>query len=126
MGCFGDYGAVEFYVILHAGMFKNMLPTEVFRMNGKLRASAREDPKACQLMTVRGIGSVISTALLAKQAEPERFANARQFAAYFGSVPDQHSSGQKVRLGKMSKRGDAYPEEAGGCKCSAGRSRHLC
>ena len=35
-------------------------------------------------------------------------ASARQFAAYFGSVPDQHSSGQKVRLGKMSKRGDAY------------------
>jgi transposase len=59
-------------------------------------------------MTVRGIGPITATALLAKQVEPERFANARQFAAYFGIVPDQHSSGQKVRLGKMTKRGDAY------------------
>ena len=84
------------------------LSMRIEAMNGKLRVSAREDPKARQLMTVRGIGPVISTALLAKQTEPERFANARQFAAYFGSVPDQHSSGQKVRLGKMSKRGDAY------------------
>ena len=48
------------------------------------------------------------TAMLAKQTEPERFANARQFAAYFGTVPDQHSSGATVRLGKMSKRGDGY------------------
>ncbi|MGP4959105.1 transposase, partial [Pseudomonas helleri] len=43
-----------------------------------------------------------------KQTEPERFANARQFAAYFGLVPKQNSSGEKVRLGKMSKHGDAY------------------
>ncbi|MCL2021317.1 MAG: transposase, partial [Betaproteobacteria bacterium] len=51
---------------------------------------------------------IIATAVIAKQTEPERFANARQFAAYFGTVPDQHSSGSKMRLGRMSKRGDAY------------------
>jgi transposase len=77
-------------------------------MDDRLKAHARQEPKARQLMTVRGIGPIISTALLAKQTEPERFANARQFAAYFGPVPEQHSSGQKVRTGKMSKRGDAY------------------
>ena len=59
-------------------------------------------------MTVRGVGPIIATALLAKQTEPERFANARLYAAYFGMVPDQHSSGEKIRLGKMSKRGDGY------------------
>ena len=77
-------------------------------LTGQLEAAARSDAKACQLMTVRGIGPIIATALMAKQTEPERFDNARQFAAYFGTVPDQHSSGQTVRLGKMSKRGDAY------------------
>lgn len=77
-------------------------------LGGQMQASARQDPKARQLMSVRGIGPIIATALLAKQSEPERFANARQFAAYFGAVPEQHSSGCKVRLGKMSKRGDAY------------------
>jgi len=77
-------------------------------MNSKLQVSAQQDPKARQLMTVRGIGPIIATAVIAKQTEPERFANARQFAAYFGTVPDQHSSGSKMRLGRMSKRGDAY------------------
>jgi transposase len=77
-------------------------------LTGRLEASAREDETAKRLMTIRGIGPITATALLAKQTEPERFANARQFAAYFGTVPEQHSSGQTVRLGKMCKRGDAY------------------
>lgn len=77
-------------------------------LTGRLERAANEDKTARRLMTVRGIGPVIATALLAKQTEPERFANARQFAAYFGLVPDQHSSGKTVRLGKMSKRGDGY------------------
>jgi transposase len=59
-------------------------------------------------MTIRGVGPIIATALLAKQTEPERFRNARMFAAYFGLVPQQNSSGEKVRLGRMSKHGDAY------------------
>lgn len=77
-------------------------------LTGRLEAAAREDETAKRLMTIRGIGPIIATALLAKETKPERFANARQFAAYFGTVPEQHSSGQKVRLGKMCKRGDAY------------------
>ncbi|MBM6442119.1 MULTISPECIES: IS110 family RNA-guided transposase [Pseudomonas] len=77
-------------------------------LTGRLEAAAKEDETARRLMTVRGVGPIIATALLAKQTEPERFASARQFAAYFGLVPSQHSSGEKVRLGKMSKQGDAY------------------
>ena len=77
-------------------------------MTAQLQAVARQAPKALQLMSVRGIGPITATALIAKECAPERFANARQFAAYFGVVPDQHSSGNKVLLGKMSKRGDGY------------------
>ena len=77
-------------------------------LTGRLEAAALEDETARRLMTVRGIGPITATALLAKQTEPERFANARMFAAYFGTVPEQNSSGHKVRLGKMCKRGDAY------------------
>lgn len=77
-------------------------------LDAGLARAAREDPAARRLMTVRGFGPVIATALVAKDTHPERFPNARQFAAYFGVVPEQHSSGEKVRLGKMSKRGDAY------------------
>ena len=77
-------------------------------LTGRLERSAGEDETATRLMSIRGIGPIIATALVAKQVEPTRFANARQFAAYFGLVPDQKSSGNKVRLGKMSKRGDGY------------------
>jgi transposase len=84
------------------------LAVRIEALTGKLQVQARQDAKASQLMSTRGIGPVIATALIAKQTQPERFNNARQFAAYFGAVPDQKSSGQKVRLGKMSKRGDGY------------------
>lgn len=74
----------------------------------QLERAARQDDTTRRLMTVRGFGPIIATALVAKQSRPERFPNARQFAAYFGTVPEQHSSGQKVRLGRMAKRGDRY------------------
>ena len=77
-------------------------------LTGRLEIAANQDQTARRLMTVRGVGPIIATAMLAKQTEPERFADARQFAAYFGMVPDQNSSGQKVHLGRMSKRGDGY------------------
>ncbi|WP_447649505.1 IS110 family transposase [Pseudomonas abietaniphila] len=77
-------------------------------LTGRLEAAANADSTAKRLMTVRGVGPITATALLAKQTQPERFANARQFAAYFGLVPDQNSSGEKVRLGRMTKRGDSY------------------
>ncbi len=84
------------------------LGERIDRLTGQLDVSARADATARRLMTVRGIGPIIATAVLAKQTTPERFTSGRQFAAYFGAVPDQHSSGPKVRLGRMSKRGDAY------------------
>lgn len=77
-------------------------------LTAKLERSAAADATAQRLMTVRGIGPINATALVAKEVLPERFANARQFAAYFGLVPDQHSSGKTIRLGKMAKRGDRY------------------
>jgi len=77
-------------------------------ITGRVKKAAQENETTQRLMTVRGIGPILSSAIVAKQTEPERFANARDFAAYFGTVPEQHSSGNTVRLGKMAKRGDAY------------------
>lgn len=77
-------------------------------ITGRVKRAASENETTKRLMTVRGIGPILSSAVVAKQTEPERFANARDFAAYFGTVPEQHSSGNAVRLGKMTKRGDAY------------------
>jgi len=78
------------------------------RLDSRLEQVARTDETARRLMGIRGFGPITSTALVAKQTQPERFPNARQFAAYFGLVPDQHSSGAHVRLGRMTRRGDSY------------------
>lgn len=81
---------------------------QIERLDGVMARAAKAEPVAQRLMTMRGVGPVCASALLAKQTEPQRFASARQFAAYFGAVPEQHSTGGKTRLGKMSKRGDGY------------------
>lgn len=81
-------------------------------INAQLQVMAREDATACRLRTVPGIGPVIATALVCKGLDPTRFRNARQLAAYLGLVPEQHSSGAKIRLGRMSRRGDGYLRSA--------------
>lgn len=86
----------------------NHLGLRIEALTARLSEIARQHDVARRLMTVRGFGPLIATALVAKESRPERFANARQFAAYVGLVPDQHSSGSRIRLGRMSKRGDGY------------------
>jgi len=84
------------------------LSQRVQAMDPELAELARADPVARRLCTIPGIGPVTATALVCKGLDPVRFRNARQFAAYLGLIPDQHSSGTKLRLGRMSRRGDRY------------------
>lgn len=69
---------------------------------------AEQDPIARRVDTIPGIGPITATALACKGLDATQFRNSRQFAAYFGIVPEQHSSGGHVRLGKMTRRGDRY------------------
>lgn len=74
----------------------------------ELAALARTSAAAKQLMAMPGIGSITATALLASVADMKVFKNGRQFAAWLGLVPRQHSTGGKARLGKITKQGDVY------------------
>ncbi len=63
----------------------------------------------CQrIAAVEGIGPLTATALVAAISDGKAFKNGRQFAAWLGLVPKQHSSGGKARLLGISKRGDTY------------------
>ena len=55
-----------------------------------------------------GVGPVLATALVAAVADPKSFRSGRNFSAWIGMVPKQHSSGGKNRLGNISKQGDRY------------------
>ena len=56
----------------------------------------------------RQAGPVLATALVASIADPKAFRSGRNFSAWIGLVPKQHSSGGKDRLGSISKQGDRY------------------
>jgi transposase len=63
-------------------------------------------PAAQLLLTVPGIGVLTATALVAAIGTPHRFRSGRDFAAYLGLTPREHSSGSGRRLGAITKRGN--------------------
>lgn len=77
-------------------------------LTGRIKEAVRSNATARRLMTIRGVGPITASALVCKEARADRFANGRQFAAYFGIVPRQNSSGERMRMGRMSRAGDAY------------------
>ena len=61
-----------------------------------------------RLMTIPGIGPIISTAMVAAIGTGEAFERGRDFGAWLGLVPRQYSTGGKPILGRISKRGSRY------------------
>jgi transposase len=69
---------------------------------------AHQNEAACRLMAITGIGPIIALAMVATVGDARSFDSGRQFAAWLGLVPKQWSSGGKIRLGRITRRGDAY------------------
>jgi transposase len=69
---------------------------------------ARQDAQAKRLMQIQGVGSTTATAIVASIGNGLDFNNGRQFSAWLGLVPKQHSSGGKAKLGRITKAGDRY------------------
>ncbi len=74
----------------------------------ELLAWHRSSDIARRLATIPGVGTVCATAFAASVTDPHQFRSGRQFAAWLGLTPLQHSSGGKERLGRISKMGDKY------------------
>jgi transposase len=84
------------------------LAAAVAAIEQQLTAWHRNNPMSQRLASIPGIGPIIATALAATVVEPIGFASGREFAAWLGLVPRQHSTGGKARLGGISKRGNRY------------------
>jgi transposase len=78
----------------------------VTEIEARLLAHHRASEPSRRLAEVPGIGPVIAAALTAKVADPKRFRSARDFAAWLGLTPRDHSTGGKTRLGKITRAGD--------------------
>jgi transposase len=74
----------------------------------QLEALAEQTPAVQRLESIPGIGLLTATALAAFIGDVQRFPSGRHFASYLGLSPREFSSGTQRRLGRISKRGDAY------------------
>ena len=81
------------------------LNREVDELERRIRSGAYEDEEARRLMSIPGIGPITASAILAFAPPLESFGCGRDFSAWLGLVPRQHSTGGKARLGKVSKMG---------------------
>jgi transposase len=77
-------------------------------LSGEIEALARQDQACSRLMTVPGIGPIISSAMVAAIGTGDVFSKGRDFGAWLGLVPKQISTGDRTILGKISRRGNRY------------------
>jgi transposase len=81
------------------------LEQQIGDLDRQIRHRARKEATVRRLMGIPGIGPICATALEALAPPPETFVKGRDFAAWLGLVPRQHSSAGKARLGRVSKMG---------------------
>jgi transposase len=86
----------------------DQLDARLASLAGKVAAQAAESEVAQRLQTIAGVGPTTAAAMVASVGAPQELRNGRQFAAWLGLTPRQHSTGGKTRLGRITKRGDAY------------------
>jgi transposase len=77
-------------------------------LSSEIEAVARHDAGCERLMSVPGIGPIISSAMVAAIGTGDAFTKGRDFAAWLGLVPKQMSTGDRTILGKISRRGNRY------------------
>ena len=84
------------------------LDERIAAVSAEIEALARQDHGCQCLMTVPGVGPIISSAVVAAIGNGSGFKQGRDFGAWLGLVPKQESTGDRTILGKISKRGNKY------------------
>ena len=84
----------------------DQLTPKIQELNGRLEQLVELRPVARQLSTHPGVGPLTALAFELVIGTPERFACAKQIASYLGLVPAEESSGDRRRLGHISKQGN--------------------
>jgi transposase len=85
-----------------------VLKKQILEFDRMINAWHRSNETSKRLDEIPGVGPALATALVASVANPRAFRSGRDFSAWIGLVPRQHSSGGKDKLGSISKQGDRY------------------
>jgi transposase len=84
------------------------LDERIDQVSTEIEVLAHADAGAERLMSVPGIGPIISSAMVAAIGTGATFSKGRDFAAWLGLVPKQISTGDRTILGPISRRGNRY------------------
>jgi transposase len=81
---------------------------KVEEYDARVERISKQNETCQRLMTIKGVGALTATAMIASIGDAKVFKNGREMAAFLGLVPKQRSSGGRQTLLGISKRGDRY------------------
>lgn len=84
------------------------LEVDITELSDEIERISNEDAACKRLRQIPGVGPLVSTATVAAIGNGAAFRKGRDFAAWLGLVPKQHSTGGKAKLYGISKRGNIY------------------
>lgn len=84
------------------------LDRRIDQVSDEIEEVSRSEESCARIMSIPGIGPMISTAMVAAIGKGEVFDRGRDFAAWVGLVPQQFSTGGRTILGRITKRGSRY------------------
>ena len=84
------------------------LDDRIETVTDEIETLAKNDDSCRRVMTVPGIGPIISSAMVAAIGNGSAFSRGRDYSAWLGLVPKQMSTGDRTILGRISKRGNSY------------------
>ncbi len=85
-----------------------LLCDKIKQIEHQINQLATQHPLMSQLLRLRGIGPITAVAIYSSIGQAAQFKNARHLAAWIGLVPKHTGTGGKIKLGAISKRGNAY------------------
>jgi transposase len=85
-----------------------LVELQIEKLNLELERISAADAGCTRIRQIPGIGPVVATAIVAAIGNGAAFRKGRDFAAWLGIVPRQHSTGGKAKLLGISKRGNVY------------------
>lgn len=85
-----------------------VVDNQVAQMERQIKLWHRDSEPSRTLEAISGIGPITASAFVASVGDAKSFKNARQVPAWLGMVPRHEGTGGKVKLGRISKRGDVY------------------
>jgi transposase len=84
------------------------LQTDIEAVSEQIELICSQDAACQRLRQIPGVGPLVATATVAAIGNGAAFHKGREFAAFLGLIPRQHSTGGKANLGRISKRGNPY------------------